>query len=197
LASLRTGKPSSQQGILVDESKCGDLLLWVKARRLLSALPQGSSRPRAREIREVASAVVPWIDGWPIGNDLHDFITAIEGPLGTPYEGSVFYLRMTLSSRHPYKPPDCRFLTKIYHPNINSFGQICCDLFNSGWSPVFILTSVLVAISGLLTSPNIEDPLVPEIATIYVQDPQTYEQYAKTYATKHANARLYPVVDTY
>jgi ubiquitin-conjugating enzyme E2 D/E len=195
LASLRTGKPSFQQNILVDESKCGDLLLWVKARHLLSELPEKFSRPRAKEIREVASAIVPWVDGWPIGGDLHDFISAIEGPLGTPYEGSVFYLRITLASRHPFRPPDCRFLTKIYHPNVNPSGQICSDLFNSGWSPAFTLTSILVAISGLLTSPNIEDPFVPEIATIYIQEPQTYEQYAFEHAAQHANPRLYPVVD--
>jgi ubiquitin-conjugating enzyme E2 D/E len=196
LASLREGKPSPHQNILVDESKGGDLLLWIKARHLLSDLPFNLTKQKhQKEVGRLASAIVPWIDGWPIAGDPRDIIAAIEGPLGTPYEGSVFYLRIKLSINHPFYPPDCRFLTKVYHPNINSFGQICFDLFDKEWSPVYTLSGILVSISGLLSAPNIEDPLVPEIATIFVQEPETYEQYARNYAVRYANARLFPVVN--
>ena len=36
-----------------------------------------------------------------------------------PYRGGVFYIRMSLAKDYPLTPPKCRFLTKIYHPDID------------------------------------------------------------------------------
>jgi len=45
---------------------------------------------------------------------------------------------------------------------------------------------VLLSISSLLTDPNPEDPLVPEIAHIYKTDKQRYEATAKEWTRKYA-----------
>lgn len=83
LASLRQREPPFQHSLLIVESESGDLLLRKKAGHLLSQLPRITrSTPQNFEDRRMVSAVVPLIDG-PIGNDLREFIAAIEGPPGT------------------------------------------------------------------------------------------------------------------
>lgn len=44
----------------------------------------------------------------------------INGPGGTPYEGGKFELSIELGDKYPYKPPNVKFATKIWHPNVSS-----------------------------------------------------------------------------
>ena len=52
----------------------------------------------------------------------------ITGPENSPYEGGVFELDLSITDRYPFEPPKLRFITPIYHPNIDSTGRICLDL---------------------------------------------------------------------
>ena len=51
----------------------------------------------------------------------------MEGPGQSPYEGGIFKLELFLPDEYPMVPPKIRFLTKIYHPNIDRLGRICMD----------------------------------------------------------------------
>jgi ubiquitin-conjugating enzyme E2 D/E len=46
--------------------------------------------------------------------------------------------------------------------------------------------SVLLSICSLLTDPNPDDPLVPEIARIYKTDKGRYDQTAREWTAKYA-----------
>ena len=52
----------------------------------------------------------------------------ITGPENSPYEGGIFELDLSITDRYPFEPPKLRFITPIYHPNIDSTGRICLDL---------------------------------------------------------------------
>ena len=91
----------------------------------------------------------------------------IMGPDDSPYTGGVFFLNIHFPPDYPFKPPKVTFTTKIYHANINSNGSICLDILKDQWSPALTISKVLLSISSLLTDPNPDDPLVPEIANLF------------------------------
>lgn len=52
------------------------------------------------------------------GNFL-EWTATMSGPPETPYEEGVFSMRLTFPAEYPFKPPEVRFTTPIYHPNIS------------------------------------------------------------------------------
>ena len=122
----------------------------------------------------------------PVGDDLTTWTGTIIGPEGTPYENGIFNLKIKFPPDYPFKSPKITFETRIYHPNVNSNGVICLDILKGEWSPALTIKSVLLSISSLLTDPNPDDPLVPEIATIYKKNRARYEQTAREYTEQYA-----------
>lgn len=108
------------------------------------------------------------------------------GPDDSPYSGGVFFLNIHFPPDYPFKPPKVSFTTKIYHPNINANGSICLDILKDQWSPALTVSKVLLSISSLLTDPNPDDPLVPEIATIYKNDKERYNATARDWTGRYA-----------
>ena len=65
------------------------------------------------------------------------------------------------------EPPKLRFLTPIYHPNIDSAGRICLDSLKmppkGAWKPPLNLSTLLTTVQLLMSEPNPEDPLMTDI----------------------------------
>ena len=66
--------------------------------------------------------------------------------------------------------PKVRFMTPIYHPNIDGVGRICLDILKDKWSPALQIRTVLLSVQALLSAPNPDDPLNNEAAKQWKTD---------------------------
>ena len=71
--------------------------------------------------------------------------------------------------------PKVRFLTKIYHPNIDKLGRICLDILKDQWTPALQIRTVLLSIQALLSTPNPKDPLANDVAQHWINNLQDAE----------------------
>jgi len=145
-----------------------------------------SSRRIQKEYLDIQKDAPENCSAGPRGDNIYVWDAMIMGPSGTPYAGGVFNLEIHFPSDYPFKPPKCIFITKIYHPNISANGAICLDILKDQWSPALTISKTLLSICSLLNEPNPKDPLVPEIADIYMRDRQTYEENARLQTQKYA-----------
>jgi len=118
--------------------------------------------------------------------DLYTWNATLFGPKDSPYEGGVFELGLVFPPNYPFRPPKVYFKTKVFHPNINAQGAICLDILKDQWSPALSLVKVLLSISSLLTDANPKDPLVPEIAQLYVEDRAEFDRTAREWTQRYA-----------
>jgi ubiquitin-conjugating enzyme E2 D/E len=123
----------------------------------------------------------------PRGDNMYIWDAMIMGPTGSPYVGGLFNLEINFPADYPFKPPKVSFITRIYHPNINSKnGGICLDILKDNWSPALTISKLLLSICSLLNDPNPKDPLMQEIADLYIKDKATYEENARSWTRQYA-----------
>ncbi|KAA0196615.1 hypothetical protein HAZT_HAZT003646 [Hyalella azteca] len=110
---------------------------------------------------------VPGISAKPDESNARYFHVVVAGPESSPFEGGVFKLELFLPEEYPMSAPKVRFMTKIYHPNIDKLGRICLDILKDKWSPALQIRTVLLSIQALLSAPNPDDPLANDVAELW------------------------------
>ena len=81
-----------------------------------------------KEIDRLMAEPAPGISAVPHEDNIRYFDVIVQGPIQSPFEGGVFKLELFLPEDYPMAPPKVRFLTRIYHPNIDKLGRICLDI---------------------------------------------------------------------
>lgn len=114
----------------------------------------------------------------------------ITGPPNCPYAEGIFSLEIIIPEKYPFNPPGIKFITKIYHPNIDDNGRICLDLIkmppSGNWKPTIGLEGLLIAIRYLLQFPNPDDPLMADIAEEYKNYKEEFIRKAKCATEQYA-----------
>jgi ubiquitin-protein ligase len=137
------------------------------------------------EIRRFDSAP-PFTSLSFINSSITNILGIIAGPSGSPYENGIFFLKFEIPQQYPLKAPKCRFITRIYHPNVDTNGKICMNVLGNDWRPVWSLWDLLIAIMSLLSSPNAKDALVQEIGREYINYRSQYVITAQDFTEKYA-----------
>ena len=120
-------------------------------------------------------------------NDPYQWRATIMGPEGSPYYGGIFYLNIHIAADYPFRAPHITFLTKIYHCNINSSGSICLDILKDQWSPALTISKVLLSICSMLSDANPKDPLMMDIADLYVKNRAVHDENARKWTMLYAS----------
>ena len=131
---------------------------------------------------------------WPKDSRLNHLEVNLLGGESTPYEGGVFKLEVKIPNRYPFEPPHVQFLTKIYHPNIDTAGRICLDILKSpptgSWKPAHNIHTILTSIQLLMAEPNPDDGLMADISSEYKHQKPTFMSKAKEWTDKYAKGSM-------
>ncbi|XP_023722670.1 ubiquitin-conjugating enzyme E2 C [Cryptotermes secundus] len=107
------------------------------------------------------------VSAFPEGESLFKWIGTISGPKGTVYEDLTFKLSLEFPHSYPFSAPVVKFITSIFHPNVDQFGNICLDILKEKWSALYDVRSILLSIQSLLGEPNNDSPMNAQAAALW------------------------------
>jgi len=121
--------------------------------------------------------------------NLHEWRVFIEGPKDTFYAGGIFQLSMKFPQDYPMSPPVVTFHSSFWHPNVYPDGKVCISILHppghdemSGelpgerWLPTQTVTTILLSIISLLSSPNTASPANVDASVEWRKDPTAYKK---------------------
>ncbi len=132
------------------------------------------------------------IDGVSIGmieDNAFQWDVTVLGPKDSPYEGGIFNAKITFPENFPLYPPEFKFNTEIFHPNIYDGGKVCISILHppgddkwgyekaeERWRPVHSVNSIIISIISLLSAPNDESPANIDAGKIWREDKVKFQQ---------------------
>jgi ubiquitin-conjugating enzyme E2 C len=99
------------------------------------------------------------ITAFPEGDNMFEWAATVKGPGGSPYEGMTFKLKLKFPADYPFTSPGVTFTTPVYHPNVDSAGNICLDILKDKWTAAYSVSTVLLSLQALLQDANVTSPL--------------------------------------
>ncbi|CAF4616942.1 unnamed protein product, partial [Rotaria sp. Silwood2] len=99
---------------------------------------------------------------------------------------------MTLPLRFPLDPPEVRFLTPIYHPNVSMDGKFCSAILEKHGILEYTTTLVHVIKSVVrhIDKPDILFAASIQLAREYMDHSSEFDRKALEYVKKHALPRI-------
>ncbi|XP_070572003.1 ubiquitin-conjugating enzyme E2 G1-like [Ptychodera flava] len=137
-----------------------------------------------KQLRELGKKPV---EGFSAGliddDDLYKWEVLVMGPPDTFYEGGLFKAHLIFPVEYPQKPPKMKFVTDIWHPNVEKNGDVCISILHEPgedkygyesaserWLPVHTVETILLSVISMLADPNDESPANVDAAKEWRQD---------------------------
>lgn len=150
----------------------------------------------AREMlkKELCQLMKDESSGFSVGlDDDSDFFkwrVVFEGPQDSLYEGGIFSAVLNFPADFPNNPPEMKFETEMWHPNIYPDGRVCIsilhppgtDRFNDQetaderWRPILGVHSILISVISMLVDPNLNSPANIDAAVHLKNDPEGWKK---------------------
>ena len=148
-----------------------------------------------KEISRNPAATIGFSVGLPDVNNLFEWRCTLMGPSDTPYAGSLFYVKVLFPDNYPQGRPEVRFITPIYHVNVNPvqnygpdidpLGHVCINTIND-WKPTYTMKQVFVDIFALFYLGNPESPFSMEMKDELKNHKDVYDKKIKYFCKKYA-----------
>ncbi|XP_062519222.1 ubiquitin-conjugating enzyme E2 G1-like [Corticium candelabrum] len=133
------------------------------------------------------------VEGFSAGliddDDLFKWEVLIIGPQDTLYEGGFFKAHLTFPREYPQRPPKMKFMTEIWHPNIEKNGDVCISILHEPgddkwgyemaeerWLPIHTVETILLSVISLLADPNDSSPANVDAAKEWREDRAAFKK---------------------
>jgi len=122
----------------------------------------------AKPVRNVQTGVL----------DLKSWECGIPGKEKTAWEGGLFKITLSFPDEYPTKPPKCKFVPPLFHPNVYPSGTVCLSILNEddNWKPAITIKQILLGVQDLLDDPNPESPAQADAYNMYKKDRPGYNK---------------------
>ena len=113
------------------------------------------------------------------------------GPKDTSYKGGIFTIKLTFPKDYPSSPPELRFLTPIYHLNVNSvkgsnLGVVKLPIFEY-WTPSNTIRELLTKLFTIFYYPNTNYYFDQDKTIEFIKHRDLYESKIKYFTKKYAS----------
>jgi ubiquitin-conjugating enzyme E2 I len=118
-------------------------------------------------------------------SDLMNWECGVPGRPGTDWENGVYKVLMVFPASYPSRPPVCKFVPALYHPNVYPCGTICLSILSQDWSPSITMTQILCGIQELLDNPNDKSPAQDAAYQAYTKNRPKYKKLVREQALRN------------
>lgn len=123
-----------------------------------------------------------------INNDKKHWKIVFTGSQCSPYDDGYFILELLFNKGvFPKFGPEAKFITKMFHPNVDENGHVCINILNS-WSPKTTIYEVILGILEIMDNPIPDGGYSNEAKKLLETNVDEFykkvEEYTTAYATK-------------
>ena len=123
-------------------------------------------------------------------NDLYKWAVIFTGPEDTIFEGGYFKAILTFPKDFPQNPPEMKFITEMWHPNIYKDGKVCISILHSPgvdrfneqekaderWRPSLGVEQIILSVISMLNDPNCDSPANIDASVMLKKNPEEYKK---------------------
>ena len=131
-------------------------------------------------------------------NDFYKWSVCFPGPEDTLYEGGYFKAILTFPQDFPQSPPEMKFITEMWHPNIYKDGRVCISILHSPgvdqfneqekaeerWRPSLGVEQIIISVISMLNEPNCDSPANIDASVMFKNHPEEYKKKVRQLALK-------------